>query len=385
MAIKKIQAKSIRDAMTLIKETFGSDAVILSSKDVAEGVEFIVTDEFHEQTNNDSTRAKSRATISADNLVVDLKAPSEVAIRDLKFEFESLKNLIQEQLSELVWEHKKRLHPVQALVVRKLIHLGFSAEVASRIASGLEPDLSIGEVWKIVKNKIITSLPTDVTHNSVKAGVFVMLGSSGVGKTTVIAKLAAQHSLKFGAHDIAIISTDTTKIGAGETLKIYANILNIPIRIVENTCKMRDALNNFKKKQLILIDTPGISPTDINSLQATMNMFPDEYAVEKLLVIPGNMHTQDIERTIEFYQSAGVSGCVLTKVDEAINCGGALSAAINLQLPICYVSTGQKIPDDIQVFSAIKFIGQVLNLTIKDNADESFIARSFSDVKINAV
>ena len=383
MATKKIQAKNVREAMALIKETFGSDAVILSSKDVADGVEFIVTDDFHEQANNVETITKNSSRAVVDNLVIDLKAPSEIAIKALQQEFESLKNLIQEQLSELVWENKKRLYPVQALVVRKLIQLGFSAEVASRISYELTPDQPVNKVWKIVKNKIIKALPVDLICTSMRSGIFIMLGTSGVGKTTVIAKLAAQHALKFGAQNIAIISTDTTKIGSSEALKIYSNILNIPIRVVENAQKMSDALNDFKKKQLILIDTASVSPTDNVGLQATIDILPENSEAKKLLIIPANMQTHDLERTIEFYQAVNISGCVVTKIDETINCGGILSAAINLQLPICYLSTGQKIPDDIHVFSAAKFVGQILSLTLQDETDDSFVARSFANAKVN--
>jgi flagellar biosynthesis protein FlhF len=369
--------------MILVKEAFGPDAVILSNKDLADGVELIVTDDFYEQPNGNFTKEKNISTSNVDNLVIDLKSPNELALKDLRLEVESLRNLVQEQLSELIWENKKRLYPIQALVVRRLISLGFSAEVATRIASGLETNLSTNDIWKTVKGKIIQSLPGDIKSGAMREGIFAIFGTSGVGKTTVIAKLAAQQALKFGAHNIGIISTDTTKIGASETLKIYANILNIPIRIVENHQSMQDALNDFKKRQLILIDTPGIAPFHTNGLQTIMQMFPDTCNIEKLLIVPANMQCSSLEKIMEFYQSFGIGGCILTKIDESSHFGGALSVVINLQLPIWYVSIGQKIPDDIQIFSATKFVTQILNLDAKDEINDALIARSFAESKVN--
>ena len=207
--------KNIREAMVLVKESFGPDAVILSNKNTEEGVELIITDEFYDDANISKEKIEPMAESKQ---IVDLKYPSEIAINELREDFESLKNLIQEQLSELIWEHKKRLYPSQALVIRKLINLGFSTEVASAIGGSLDPNEPNNEIWKTVKNKIIQSLP-NVSKNGLQKGIAVILGATGSGKTTTVAKLAAQYALKFGAHNVAIISTDTTRIGANEGIK----------------------------------------------------------------------------------------------------------------------------------------------------------------------
>lgn len=360
MTIKKIQAKNIREAMSLVKETFGVNAVILANKDIADGVELIVTDDFHEQAITAKETEKLGINGKKTHAIVDLKSPSELAVKDLRFEIESLKYLMQEQLSALIWEHNKRLYPVQALAKNKLLEYGVTTEVATRIATDLEKNTNIADIDQVIKNKILQALPVGAKNNTIKKGIFAIMGPSGVGKTTVIAKLAAQYALKFGTHDIAIISADTSKVGANEALKIYANILNIPIRIVDDQQTMQDALNDVKKCQVVLIDTPGVTPLASMKLAEVINVFPKNYAIDKLLVIPANMQVDSLEKTIEYYQTFGMQGFVLTKVDETNNLGGVLSVAIKLQLPIWYITTGQRIPDDLQVFSATKFVNRVL-------------------------
>ena len=165
-------------------------------------------------------------------------------------------------------------------------------------------------------------------------------------------------------------------------LKIYANILKVPIKVVENQQDMSFALQEFKKKQLILIDTQGVSPSQSDDLKAIIGMLPNDKVVEKLLVIPANIQIESLEKSMEILQEIGITGSVLTKIDEAINVGGALSVAITMQLPIFYVSTGVKIPDDIQAFSANAIIDKVLSSVVNKEKDESTIARFFSDIKV---
>ena len=384
MAIKKIQAKTMREALALIKQTFGGDAIILSNKETPTGVEFIVTDNLNSQNAPSIANTGNNSRSHDDNMVVDLQTPGESAVHGLRFELNAIKSLLQEQLAELTWDNNKRKHPIQAMVIRRLIQHGFSAVVSSRIASGLEQD-PLGDLWLQVKNKILSALPITNDNNFSNKGLYAFFGQAGVGKTTVIAKLAAQFALKFGADNVAIISTDHDKIAGSAALKIYAKILNIPIRIVENIAQMRDAVTDFKKKHFIMLDTPAVSPTKHEHLRILQSNFPAEYVINKFLVVPANMSIADLERCCEFFQHLNLTGCVITKIDEAISLGAVISSAISQQLPIYYLSDGQKVPDNIHPFSPAKFVEQVLNLHLTSPADDEMIARSMADINLTLV
>ena len=377
MKIKKFNVKDNREAMRLIRETLGPEAVILSNKTTKQGIEVIASDNFPEQEHS-----------TADNdEVIDLNMSQDRFFKSLDNELKSIKFLLKEQLSNLVWDAKQRENPLQASIIRHLLECGFSSNIAHNISGVLKNTDSYERLWNRVNEYILKSLATvEESLNNKKNNIVIMLGASGSGKTTNIVKLASQYALRYGAQDIAFLNLDIKKIGSYEKLKSYANILKIPLRQIEKNSGILPAINYFKSKALVFVDTPTYSG-DVEPLHELAKVFKEYSNVNFCLTLPATSQANVLYQTIEHYSMLPIKYGILSKIDEAVKLGEALSVFIEKKLPLQYISHGQTIPDDIELVDATKLIARALCkesnelYTLKD-VD---IARKYSEVIIDGI
>lgn len=177
--------------------------------------------------------------------------------------------------------------------------------------------------------------------------IAMVVGPTGVGKTTTLAKLAGQ----FGMQDncrVGLITVDTYRVAAVEQLRTYAEIIDLPMKVVTNAAQLQEALDSFIDCDLVLIDTAGRSPNDAQSLselkQLTEAACPDHI----YLVLSLSSGASALRVAAERFASVRPTSLVMTKLDEASGCGGLLSAARDIGLPISYFTTGQEVPRDIE-------------------------------------
>jgi flagellar biosynthesis protein FlhF len=187
------------------------------------------------------------------------------------------------------------------------------------------------------------------------------VGPTGVGKTTTIAKLAANFRLR-DRHNVGLITVDTYRIAAVEQLRTYADIIDLPMEVVSTPREMREAVCRLSHLDLVLMDTAGRSPRDELKLQELKTMLSEAAADEVHLVLSATAGAHALKKTARHFADVGTTGLILTKLDEAIGLGNLLPLLRGCDLPMSYVTNGQKVPDDIQAADRERLAAATLNM-----------------------
>jgi flagellar biosynthesis protein FlhF len=189
-----------------------------------------------------------------------------------------------------------------------------------------------------------------------RGGVYALMGPTGVGKTTTTAKLAARCVMRFGAERVALLTTDSYRIGAHEQLRIYGKILGVSVHAVKDAADLKLTLDELRNKHIVLIDTIGMSQRDRALTEQIAMLCGTGRPVQRLLLLNATSHGDTLNEVVHAYRShpmpghqPDLAGCILTKLDEATNIGAVLDTVIRYRLPVHYVSTGQKVPENLYV------------------------------------
>ena len=205
-----------------------------------------------------------------------------------------------------------------------------------------------------------------------EGGIFAVVGPTGAGKTTSIAKLAARFALEHDPQELGLVTTDSFRIGAQEHLLRFGRILGVPVQVAGTAEILRVTLDQLADRRLILIDTAGFSPNDDGMLEALMQLTRHSPTLQTLLALPANLQTQAIRQSIRAFDQLGLDGAIVTKLDEATSLGGLLSELIVSDLNACYVTDGQRVPEDIKTAGRYRagFVSQAVSLarTFNDSA-----------------
>jgi flagellar biosynthesis protein FlhF len=215
-----------------------------------------------------------------------------------------------------------------------------------------------------------------------QGGVVALVGSTGVGKTTSVAKLAARYVLRHGQRHVALVTTDSYRIGAHEQLMTYGRLLGIPVQIASDHKELHSALNSLADKRLVLIDTAGMSQRDVRLSEQFATLADSGIPIRTLLVLSATAHPSVLTETVEAFSSVDLEGAILTKLDEAAKLGGVLSTVINQQLPLMFVTDGQRVPEDMHLARAQNLVQKAAELALSsDLPAESFMAEQFAEFR----
>ncbi|RZJ08262.1 MAG: flagellar biosynthesis protein FlhF [Rubrivivax sp.] len=268
---------------------------------------------------------------------------------DMASELRQMRGLIEERFSSLAFMEKLQRQPVQARLTQKLLELGFSPALVRKMAESCPSDFRTGEVadetaW--AAHVLSRNLQTDEAAPAIedRGGVFALIGSTGVGKTTTTAKLAAHFATKFGASQLGLITLDAYRIGAHEQLRAYGRILGVPVHTAHDRASLDDLLDLLSSKKLILIDTAGTAQRDSRT-QELLEMLAHP-SIKKLLVINAAQQGETIEDVVSAWKGAACEGVVLSKIDEAVKLAPALDTLIRHKLKVLGVANGQRVPED---------------------------------------
>jgi flagellar biosynthesis protein FlhF len=194
--------------------------------------------------------------------------------------------------------------------------------------------------------------------------VVALVGPTGVGKTTTIAKLAANFRLK-EKRKVGLITVDTYRIAAVEQLRTYADIIDLPMAVVSTPREMREAVTRMSDLEIVLMDTAGRSPRDEVKIQELRTMLIEAKADEVHLVLSAVGSAGGLKRTAEQFRPAGTTALVLTKLDEATSLGNVLPLLRASKLPLSYVTDGQNVPDDIEAADQRRLARMLLGMEVK--------------------
>ena len=212
-------------------------------------------------------------------------------------------------------------------------------------------------ILQVVQTQISVSGPIELVPGQRR--LVALIGPTGVGKTTTIAKLAANFHLR-DKQRVGLITVDTYRIAAVEQLRTYADIIDLPMRVVSTPREMREAVANFHDLDLILMDTAGRSPRDEVKIQELKSMLGEANADEVHLVLSGVAGASSLRKTAEHFRQAGATSLLITKLDEATGLGNLWPLLRESSLPLSYVTNGQNVPDDIQAAKADRLAQLIL-------------------------
>lgn len=393
MKIKRLCAANIREAMRKIREELGPDAVILSNQRTAAGFEIVAAIDYDEQTlqsmrqtTAESTGRRTRSQDAEDR--PDPESRSEEPVKrpvemiamsaidqpvsptehiaptrldksrviwaqdpllvEMRKEIQVMHNLLEHEMSSLAWGELARCQPQRADLLRQLLDFGFSPDLCLRLAGAAASESTPDRAWRLALETLGRNLSTTEDDILTHGGVVALIGPTGVGKTTTIAKLAARYNLRHSPRQVALITTDSYRIGAFEQLSTFGVIMDAPVRLVRTAQELRDAITGFSDKSLILIDTAGMSQRDLR-LSQQFALLKDAPHIRNYLVLAANALHSVLRETVMAFGRAPLSGAIVTKVDETTRLGAALSAVHEKGLPLAYISNGQRVPEDLQV------------------------------------
>lgn len=206
----------------------------------------------------------------------------------------------------------------------------------------------------LVKSRVAQLLEDEIrvqgpiTTNADRCRVVALVGPTGVGKTTTIAKLAANFRLR-EKRRVGLITVDTYRVAAVEQLRTYADIIDLPMEVVATPREMREAVARMSHLDLVLMDTAGRSPRDEIKIQELKSMLSEAEPDDVHLVLSSTAGAKSLIATTERFADVGATTLLLTKLDEASSLGHLVSLVRACRLPISYLTDGQNVPDDIQV------------------------------------
>jgi flagellar biosynthesis protein FlhF len=296
----------------------------------------------------------------AQSLVTDGLPPQNVNNADLekmKHEMSSIRELLEHQISGLMWQDMAQKDPTRAMLVNRLMSLGMSEQVSDQIAGYIPEQKNDQDTWLLAKKFISQQINTtnnDIIH---RGGVVSLVGPTGVGKTTTVAKLAARFAQIHGADQVVMISTDNYRIAGFEQLATYGRIIGCDVKLASDAKTLDTLLQQFSKKKLILIDTAGMGQRDMRLAKHLTTLVSNaRVRIRNYLVLAANTQQRVMQENVDRFKKVPLAGCIYTKLDESLSIGEIISTSIQNGLAIGYLTDGQRVPEDIKVANAEKLV-----------------------------
>ena len=261
-------------------------------------------------------------------------------------ELHAMRELIEDRFNTMTWLGQARQNPIQSNLMLKLIRAGYSPSLSRAVLERMPEDLSAAESVRWLMEVLERNLKTDLADPPLyeQGGIFAMVGSTGVGKTTTTAKLAAMCARIHGPGSVGLITLDTYRVGAHEQLRTYGRMLGIVAHLAHDRAALQDLLGLLSGKKMVLIDTTGVAPRDPR--KRDMLDVLDLPNVNRLLVLNAGCHGDTLDDVLTAFKTDGSQQAILSKVDEAVKLGPAIDALIRHQMVLRGVTNGQRVPED---------------------------------------
>lgn len=426
MKIKRVIAKDMRQGIRRVREELGEDAVILSNRKVEEGVEIVVGIDYDESSLQASQNIGAGLTTTDDQLDIfnaesatppvakeppidfrraidnastelerdfsapydeeltyqkpdrktyqkkptrpvtrsgqEQKAKDDELFDEMRDELKSLRGILENQVNGLAWGEMSRNRPHQASLLKRYMDMGVASELAQTLVEQVAGEKDLESAWRMSLDMLAGEIRTSGEDFIAEGGVVALVGPTGVGKTTTVAKLAARYALQHGYQQVALVTTDSYRIGAHEQLRTYGRILGVPVRVANDADELRTVLEHLSDKRLVLIDTAGMSQRDLRLTEQFNQVLSGAPKLKTCVVLSANTQTAAVVDVMRAFAKVKLDACVLTKLDESVSLGGVLSVIAQHKLPVAYLSDGQQVPEDLHRAHSHTLINRALAL-----------------------
>jgi flagellar biosynthesis protein FlhF len=343
MSAQVFIAANAREALAKVRRELGDDAVVLSTRPHPQGVELLAS----------GYGKLTAASFNEPNESSDGAGSSRILA-----ELARLRGILQNQLAGFAWGTARRRDPVRVALMQALFAAGFGSSLTRTLAARLPRGLDLPAAQRWLRQVLIRNVPLQsaAADLMIRGGRFALVGSTGSGKTTTLAKLAARAVDAHGADQVALVAADAFRVGAAAQLTVYADLLGVSLHVADNPARLMQLLPQLAAKKLVLIDTAGFAPSDPRTRDA---LALDALGVRRVLVISANQQGAAIEQAMARF-GQGAAACILTKLDETPQPGAALDTLIRHRLPLAYICGGQRVPEDLHIANAPYLIDRAL-------------------------
>ena len=376
MSVRRFLGVNSREAMRQVREALGDEALILANRQTEQGVEILAMAESAVAASSESSSAPPVSPVAS-------PATSPAAPPSLRDEpnqaFASMSAQLLEEMRdmrELLARERSRpaaADSVEQRLAQVMLEAGFSRTLAEEVTATLPDELRSGEqtdehsmAWLVRQlGRRLQSL-TDETAFMAREGIVALIGPTGVGKTTTTAKLTARYVMRHGTRPVALVTTDSFRIGAHEQLRIYSRLLDVPMYALNSDQPVSDLLERMKGKSWVVIDTVGMSQRDQRVIEQIGHLQGAETPVRLVLLLNAASQPETLEEVVVRYRQAAraagaeVEDCIITKQDEAGRLAPVLDIVMRHGLRLLFVSHGQRVPEDMALAEPVALIESCL-------------------------
>jgi flagellar biosynthesis protein FlhF len=390
MEVKTYRAETMHEALSMVQHDLGQDAAVLHTREVQSRwlfglftgprqIEVTASRGVHVPS-----RLPSRGTYSSESSLDDTvirehdrtashisaeAAPATALPRDVENQLSELQEMVKELCRRQDEPGQKELPDELFRLFTDLIDSDLNEDLARELVERVRSEsggarltdimLAKARIAHMIEAEMRAAGPIMVTPGQCR--LVALVGPTGVGKTTTIAKLAANYRLK-EKRRVGLITVDTYRIAAVEQLRTYADIIDLPMQVVSTPREMREAVGRMEDLDLILLDTAGRSPKDEVRIQELRAFLTEAHAHEVHLVLSSVASARVLEQTAERFAAVGTTALILTKLDEAGGLGNLLPLVRGSRLPISYLTNGQNVPDDIETAEPSRMARMILGM-----------------------
>lgn len=378
MKVKKYVASTLQEAMSKVRGELGRDAIILHTHKVQVGGfwGFFGKTMVEVTAATDDDRGSAPPPLAAEEAASALANPagalaaSQAALPNLQAlqeEINSVKAMMNQVMRRIetpdsVSRLPEGLRAVYDLMIRSEVDPDLAAELIGQVAAehprpDIDPDLARQAAERLIGERL--GAPRGVEILGRKRKVIALVGPTGVGKTTTLAKLAAGFALG-QKRDVALVTADTYRIAAVEQLRTYGEIIGVPVDVVFTPQELKAALAKHEGRDLILIDTAGRSHKNLMQMSELKSILEAARADETHLVLSLTTNGREAVEMARTFAAVGFDRLLLTKIDECSSPGLVLNLSAQVQKPLSYMTTGQNVPDDIELANPGKIAKSIL-------------------------
>lgn len=371
MSVRRFVGANSRDVMRQVRETLGEDALIVANRRTEGGVEILaMADEAIDQFEPSPESPPPETP-----LVTAVQDPMQAMSERLLHEMQEMRQLLANNQPVTAPLPPQAAPAGTTARLRQLLwNVGFSSELSDEVLAGLPEPLAVSSSdsdaplqWLRQQLMERLSVLSDEPSFFDQTGIVALVGPTGVGKTTTTAKLAARFVMRHGTRPVALVTTDSFRIGAHEQLRIYARLLDTPMYALDAEQPIDDLLGRLQGKQWVIIDTVGMSQRDQRVIEQIAHLQGGRSRVRLVLLLNAASQPETLEEVVLRYRQAAraagaeLDDCIITKQDEAGRLAPVLDIVMRHGMRVLFGSNGQQVPEDMAIAAPDALINQALN------------------------